>query len=103
MDMRVVLRQLGVLLFIGVVILVPTFELFDQGEDLEQGADFVQAFLWALTAGMLAVLLTRIVAILFGWFQLFEVPCDRMPMWERRPGVESSPPELSLAVHTIRI
>lgn len=102
--MRTAFRKLGALLFIGIVIFAPFFELFDQGQDLQEGADFVQALLLALTFGTLAVLLKTIAAILFGCFQLSKVhPYRPLTIPKRRPGIEASPPEFFIALCAIRI
>ncbi len=102
--MRIRLRQLRTLLFIGIVILLPFFEVLDHSDDVREGTDIVQAVLFALTFGTLAVLLTKIAAILFGCLRISTiVPHRTFAVPQRLPGVEASPPELVAVLCTIRI
>jgi hypothetical protein len=99
--MRPILRQLGVLAFIAVVAFVPFFELFEEGHDLEQGTDFVQSLLEALTCGALAVLLTKLFAFFLRWLQFCRIPPESFcSIRNRALGVEPAPPK---NVHTLCI
>lgn len=102
--MRTVLQHVGVILFVGVVVFAPFFELIDEGKDLEEGADLVQTILFALTWGALAALLTKLFAHFLCWLEFSKVLPDsvrRIP--ERSRPVEIAPPELSLTFCSFRI
>ena len=103
--MLIRLRQLGTLLFIAFVIFVPFFELYDEGKDFQEGTDVVQSLLFALTVGTLAVLLRTIAGILIGYFGSSTLSQHRTleTIHRRRPGIEGSPPQLCIALCTIRI
>jgi hypothetical protein len=102
--MRTRLRQLGTFLFISIVIFLPLFEMLDHSEDLQQGTDIVQAVLFALTFGTLAVLLTNIAVILFRSLKISTiVPRRTLAVRQHFTRVEPSPPKLFVALCTIRI
>jgi len=95
--MRATLQYLGILLFIGIAFFLPLFELFEGGQDLEDGADTVQSILSALTCGALAILLTRVIARLGHWLQTSRVVLDILPeIQEPSREVELTPPKLFL-------
>ena len=89
------LQHLGILLFVGVVVFMPGFEFFDEGQDLKEGTDTVQTVLSALTFGALAVLWTKVIALLRCWLRSSKLVTDLTPeIREISREVELAPPRL---------
>ena len=102
--MRPILRQLGILVFIGVVLFVPSYEFFEGGQDLEAGSDFVQSLLEVLTCGALAVLLTKLLAFLLRWLQFCGIPPEPFcSIRNRAIRVEPAPPKNVFTLCVLRI
>jgi hypothetical protein len=98
-------RQILVILFVGNVVFAPTFELFEEGRDMEEGTDFVQLVLSALTWCAFAVLWSKVAALLFHWLRFFTIPPDPFrALRDRSRSVQVEPPEsLLVTLCTFRI
>ena len=97
-------RHLILILLLGVVLLAPVFELFDQSEDLEQGTDFVLVLLSAFVSMGLFTLCKRIVCFLFRLLLIATVPTDTViPFHNRSIEVEISPPKSLVLLGSLRI
>lgn len=102
--MRTTLRQLGILLFIGIAVFSPFFEVFEEGRDLEHGFDFVQLLLQAMTLAALGVLLTLLFSLILHWLRfcrIFQEPVGAV--LRCAVGVEPAPPRTRLLLSILRI
>ena len=102
--MSALLRQLALILFIGVVVLAPTFEFFDEGQDLEQGTDLVLVLLSLFTAAGLFMLCKTVICILVR-LSVATIPAADapLPLLNRSIGVDVSPPESLIVLGSLRI
>ena len=89
---------------VAVVLLAPTFELFDQGRDMEQGNDFVLALLCLFVTTSLFLLCRGIIWFLFGTFDagaISSIPATEPA--DRSTEATQSPPNLLLSIGNLRI
>ena len=97
-------RHAILILLLGVALLAPLFEFFDQGQDLEQGSDFVLVLLSVFVSMGLFVLCTRIVTFLFRLLVIALIPADTVNRFPNRSiEVEVSPPERLMMLGSLRI
>ena len=100
---RPILRPLLVLL-LGLVLLAPVFELFDDGKDVEQGTDFVLMFLAIFVSIGLFTLCTRLVSVLFQLFIIAKVAETASGLLaDESLKVAVSPPESLALLGSLRI
>ena len=97
-------RHAILILLLGVALLAPMFEFFDQGQDLEQGSDFVLVLLSVFVSTGLFVLCTRIVTFLFRLLVIALIPADTVNRFPNRSiEVEVSPPERLMMLGSLLI
>ena len=101
--LRELLRPI-IVLVLGLVLLAPVFELFDDGKDVEQGTDFVLMLLCIFVSIGLFTLCRRLVSLLF---QLSAIARVAEPASSYPPNqpiqVAVSPPECLLLLGSLRI
>ena len=96
-------RHPVIILLLGVAILAPFYELFDQGQDMEQGADLVLTLLCAFVSAGLFLVCKRAVYVL-GQFLVEMIPADTsLPVLDQSLRVEVSPPEWRISLGSLRI
>jgi len=88
---------------LALVVLAPTFELFDEGKDLEQGTDLILMLLSIFTAIGLFIVCKRILSFLCLSLCTAIIPTDVAAFANRAIQVEVSPPELSELFCNLRI
>ena len=97
----VLILLLGLL---GVVLLAPLFECFDQSKDLEQGTDVVFVILSVFVSTGLFILCKRIACLPFRSLFIATVSADTLIPFSNRPlEVEISPPESLVVLGSLRI
>ena len=102
--MRGISRHAILILLLGVALLAPLFEFFDQGQDLEQGSDFVLVLLSVFVSTGLFVLCTRIVNSLFQLLVIAIIPAETSNRFSNRSiQVEVSPRERLMMLGSLRI
>ena len=102
--MRRLPRHLILILVLGVILLAPLFEFFDEGQDLEQGTDFVLVLLATFMSTGLFVLCKRMFAFVVRVLVLETIPADPLVIFSNRSiRVEISPPECPAMLGTLRI
>ena len=100
---RRILRPI-LILVLGLVLLAPVFELFDDSNDVEQGTDFVLMFLAVFVSIGLFTLCRRLVSVLFQLFIIAKLaePAPG-PLADESIRVAVSPPESLALLCSLRI
>ena len=88
---------------LGVVLLAPLFECFDQSQDLEQGTDLVLVILSLFVSTGLFILCRRIVCFVFRLLLVATIPADAFVPLNRSIQVEVFPPECLMTLGSLRI
>ena len=89
---------------LGVVLLAPLFECFDQSQDLEQGTDLVLVIFSVFVSTGLFILCKRMVCFLFRLLLIATIPADAFASLPNRSiQVEVSPPEYLMTLGSLRI
>ena len=100
---RRILRPI-LILVLGLVLLAPVFELFDDSNDVEQGTDFVLVLLSLFVSIGLFILLRQLVSLLFQLFIIAKVAGSPSHSLADTPiQVAVSPPELLALIGSLRI
>jgi len=100
---RRILRSV-LILVLGLVLLAPVFELFDDSKDVEQGTDFVLALLCVFISIGLFTLCRRLVSLLFQLFVIAKVAeQDLGSLLNQSIQVPVSPPESLALLGSLRI
>src|SRR5437870_565326 len=100
---RALLRPI-IVLVLGLVLLAPVFELFDDGKDVEQGTDFVLMLLCIFVSIGLFTLCRRLVSLLFQLFIIAKVAEGVSGSLPNQPiQVAVSPPKSLAALGSLRI
>ena len=92
------------ILVLGLVLLAPLFELFDDSKDVEQGTDFVLILLSIFVSIGLFTLCRRLVSLFFQLFVIATIaePASGFPP-DQAIQVAVSPPESLAALGSFRI
>ena len=92
------------ILVLGLVLLAPVFELFDDSNDVEQGTDFVLMLLSLFVSIGLFILLRQLVSLLFQLFIIAKVAeQDLGSLLNQSIQVPVSPPESLALLGSLRI
>ena len=101
--MHQVRRHPIVIVLLGLVLLAPLFEFFDQSQDLEQGSDLVLVLLSVFASAGLFLLCKPVVSILVRSL-LAGIPAEAsLPLLDQSIRVEVSPPECLILLGSLRI
>ena len=102
--MQEIRRHPILILLVGVVLLAPAFEFFDQSQDLDQGTDLVLVLISAFASIGLFIICTRMICFLFRLWLIATIPIDALfPVPNRSIRVEVPPPECLITLGSLRI
>ena len=98
------IRHSVLIVLLGVVLLAPLFECFDDGRDMEQGNDIVLGLVCLFATVTLFVLSGRMIASLFRLLSIASIsPIRSLRFIERFIEAQGSPPGPFLPINNLRI